>query len=122
MRLSAEFLVLAAAAALGVLLWQKRGTWFNPASDANLAYSGANALTQWWAGDDEQTFGGALYDAANPRAGLAANESSAARGVIVSVPASVEAGAYLGDYDLYGVAPMQYNPAGAVVGMVRKII
>ena len=55
----------------------------NPANPDNIVAKEANMIVQTVTGDPQQTVGGAIHDYLNPRAGLAANESSPKPGIII---------------------------------------
>lgn len=80
------------------------GDTFNPFSDQNAAYSIVNAGVQVVT-DPNQTFGGFWSDLIDPRAGLADNEYSPSRGVIVTTTPSEAL-----------QKAMVTNPGGAAVG------
>ena len=63
----------------------------NPLNPDNVFSSGADAAVQAMTGDASQTLGGWVFDTLNPRAGLAPNEYSPGRGLIVSRPIKNEA-------------------------------
>lgn len=72
----------AAGSSLGIT-----GDTLNPFSDLNIVYSTLNAGVQSVT-DANQTVGGFWSDLVNPRAGLADNEYSPSRGVIVTTTPS----------------------------------
>lgn len=80
------------------------GDTFNPFSDRNAAYSIVNAGVQVLT-DPNQTAGGWWSDLLNPRAGLADNEYSPSRGIIVTTMPSEAL-----------QKAMVTNPGGAAVG------
>lgn len=116
-----------AGAVLGLAWLAKRSglsaSSFNPASADNLVARAANNIIQGVTGDPNQTVGGLAYDLANPRAGLADNETVGADGqIVVRVPAVTPLpAAGMGDDNAwwYGGGFAQ-TLGGAVTGIVRK--
>lgn len=93
----------------------------NPANPDNALSRTADAAVQFVTGDSTQTAGGAAFDFMNPRAGLADNEISPARGVIISTP-TIKSAAPIGPTAEEGAYFFSGDELASGLGVYRPVL